>query len=195
MTRGSGMALGAAVAFVEKGGRPGSQLSQVSQESQESRHKKWQGLTDEWSDLDVELFEERAAIMEYEAGSSREVAEFLAAGGGLCDAVPDDLFDGGNGTDTALFSAARSEFVGASTVGTGLFLTFTGGAQTITLDLADFEWIGFGVDPLTGTGGQIFSPARVAKGPSAIPLPAGIRLAGAWLAALGGLGIRRRTAV
>lgn len=57
-----------------------SRESQVSQQSQVPCDGKWQGLSETWTDLELDLFEERAAIIEYEAGKSREVAEFLAAG-------------------------------------------------------------------------------------------------------------------
>ena len=117
---------------------------------------------------------------------------FNTAGGGLYQAALSDLFDGGNGTDIALFSASRQEFVAASGTGKALTLGFAKGAEAITLDLANFEWIAFGVDPLTGTGGQVFAADRVARGPSAIPVPAAVWLAGSGLAALAGLRLRRR---
>ncbi len=117
---------------------------------------------------------------------------FNSAGGGLYAAMLGDLFEGGAGTDTALFSASRGEFVSATGTGKAMKLSFSNGAESITLDLAGFEWIGFGVDPLTGTGGQIFAADRVARGPSAIPVPAAVWLAGSGLAALAGLRLRRR---
>jgi hypothetical protein len=117
---------------------------------------------------------------------------FNTAGGGLYQAALSDLFDGGNGTDTARFSASRQEFVAASGTGADLQIRFSNGVDGITLDLANFEWIAFGVDPLTGTGGKVFSVNRIARGPSAIPVPAAVWLAGSGLAALAGLRLRRR---
>lgn len=117
---------------------------------------------------------------------------FNTAGGGLYDAVLGDLFVGGAGTDTVVFSASRREFAAATGVGNAMKLTFSNGSDSITLDLAGFERIGFGVDPLTGSGGQVFAADRVARGPSAIPVPAALWLAGSGLAALAGLGLRRR---
>ena len=117
---------------------------------------------------------------------------FNTAGGGLYQAALSDLFGGGNGTDTARFSASRQEFVAASGTGADLQIRFSNGVDGITLDLANFEWIAFGVDPLTGTGGKVFSVDRIARGPSAIPVPAAVWLAVSGLAALAGLRLRRR---
>lgn len=119
---------------------------------------------------------------------------FNTAGGGLYQAALADLFDGGAGSDVAAFSATRQEFVAASGDAGAMMLSFANGLETITLNLANFEWIAFGVDPLTGTGGQVFSADRVARGPSAIPVPAAAWLAGSGLAALAGLRLRRRPA-
>ncbi len=119
---------------------------------------------------------------------------FNTAGGGLYEAALADLFDGGAGSDVAAFSATRQEFVAASGDAGAMMLSFANGLETITLNLANFEWIAFGVDPLTGTGGQFFSADRVARGPSAIPVPAASWLAGSGLAALAGLRMRRRPA-
>lgn len=53
-------------------------LSQASQSSQESNLSQLSQSGSDWSDLERELFEERAAIIEFESGTTRRRAEFLA---------------------------------------------------------------------------------------------------------------------
>lgn len=58
---------------------PKSQVSRPSPGSQPSRGESWQHVTQGWSAEDWDDFEERAAIIEYDGGKPRELAEALAA--------------------------------------------------------------------------------------------------------------------
>lgn len=116
-----------------------------------------------------------------------QLAFVNATGGGMIyDAVIGDIFDGGADIDTALFSADISELISSTGTPASLELLFGNGTDTKTLTLNNFEFLVFGVDPLTGFGGALFE-IRADGSLAPVPLPAGIVLLGGALVALRGL--------
>ncbi|PWR04461.1 hypothetical protein DKT77_00390 [Meridianimarinicoccus roseus] len=113
----------------------------------------------------------------------------MADGGMLYDAVLDDIFDGGADTDTAFFSAGLAELASSVLAGEVLSLTFASGQMTQVVNFRNFEFFTFGIDPVTGLGGQTVALADLT---APIPLPAGLLLLGGGLAVLGAARARRR---